>query len=179
MKMSAFLFLLPLAACASLDIDGARVGFSASVQRAKNTVEIADEQVTERGDGENLGGRIELVHEVQPDLQVGLVLGYSESAIETVGIQNYDAGMAVRQYFTDGKLRPFFEGRLGYRYAEAQVPFATGGHLDAVTAGAGLGLELQLGRGVSLFGQVDYGGAWADGYQETGLGGTVGFSLRF
>lgn len=181
MKTTAFLFLLlPLAACASLDIDGARVGFSTSEQRAKNTVDLGDgERVTERAQGTGLGARVELVNVVEPNVEAGLVFGFGEDDIADVGVRNYDVGAAARFYLGESWVRPYAEGRVGYRYAEALVPFADGGHLDMLTAGAALGVELNLGRGVSVFGQGGYEGAFGDGYSSEGLVGTFGLAIRF
>lgn len=179
MKTILFLFLLPLAACASLDIDGIRLGAASGTQRAKNTAYIEDQRVTEKANGTSSGVRAELVNVLSPDLEVGLVVGFSEDQIQDIGIQNYDIGGAARAYLLDARVRPYFEGRIGYRRAEALVLDAPGGHVDMFTAGASLGLELELGRGTALFGQWGYDGAFGDGFTDEGLIGTIGLSVRF
>jgi hypothetical protein len=60
-------------------------------------------------------------------------------------------GVIGRHHFAEGDLRPYLEGRLGYRHTWMDD---FDGH--GIDAGAGLGLEYSLGKGASIFAQIDY-----------------------
>jgi hypothetical protein len=76
-------------------------------------------------------------------------------------------------------LRPFVEGRLGYRYTEVLAPFAEGGHVDLATLGASAGLELLLNERVSFYASGGWDGAFGNGFQEQGPMATFGMAFRF
>ena len=60
-------------------------------------------------------------------------------------------GVIGRYHLLEGDLRPYVEGRLGYRYTWQDRERGHG-----IDSGAGLGLEYSLGGGASIFAQVDY-----------------------
>lgn len=180
MKTTVLILLPMLAACAGMDIDGARVGLVGSDLHARNTTDLGEgETVTERARGDGFGVRAELVNVVAPDLQASFSFGYGEDDVADVGLRNYDVGAAFRYYVTETALRPYAEVRAGYRYAEALTLWGDGGHLDMLTAGGALGAELGVSSGLALFAQVGYEGAFADGYTQQGPCATIGLAIRF
>jgi len=183
MKTAKLFFLLPLAACASLDIDGARVGVGAVHQRAANTIDLGEfGSVTEKASGDGALARIELTNRLEPGLEVGLEISGAEINLEDVTLDTIGVGGVVRKFFADDEavLRPYAGARMGYAAGWADVPgFGTGDRVDLFTGGAFLGLDLRLGERVSLFAEGGYEGSIAHDFNQHGAAGMVGLSVRF
>jgi len=69
---------------------------------------------------------------------VGLSEGFDTS--ESVDSQHVAGGVIFRHHFTDGELRPFVEGRVGYRHTWLDVG-GERGNGPGLDAGGGVGLE--------------------------------------
>lgn len=162
--------------CDTMKVDQIRFGAGHADLSAKAKVAT----ITDKGDGRATFGQVELVNRVTNDVSAGLLLGYGSGDIEDVRTTRYDVGGIARKYLTDGEVvRPYFSGRLGYRRLEVDDDFLGRGHSDMLTIGAGLGLEVKVTRGFSLFGDVTYEGAFGDDFSTHGPVLTVGGVISF
>jgi hypothetical protein len=172
--------LLFLAGCAGLDIDGIRLAMIGQEFKAKATGYVGDEKFTERADGSTEGIGVELVNVTKDDtLEIGLQLGYGRGEIQDVDIQTFDVGGAARRFFGEGRLRPYFEGRAGYRRMELQDEDFGRGSSDMFTLGAGFGLQWRATESFSLFGQINYDGAIGDDFDTHGPSLVIGGGWTF
>ena len=175
MKTIATVGLLALlTSCTALNIDGARAGVRAQRVTATDRGEINGQSVSSSATGSVAGTKLELVNRVGRTTEVGLVFGYGRGAIEQVDIETFDVGMAAREFFGTGTVRPYFEGRIGYQRFGVRDDFLGHGGTDTATAGIGLGVELG-----SVFVQVDFDGAIGKDFDNHGPGLMVGGVVRF
>lgn len=176
---STILSVLFLASCSALDVDAVRVGGSLSDFRAKATASVGDESFTSEDPGDTRGATVELTNHVSDNTDVGLRLGYGQGSIQDVDLQTYDVEGVARYFLTEGPVRPYLAGSLSYRRAELRDDFFGSGHSDMFTAGAGAGLQYDMGGGFHLFGEALYQGAFGDDFTTHGptfmIGGGVSF----
>jgi len=169
-----------LTSCTSLDIDSAR--FSAGASALQATAEVEDNAGTRSNtaDSDRTKVNLELTNVQEDGLEVGLLLGFSEGDVGEVESTNYDIGAAARQFFTEGTLRPYVEGRIGYRRAELYDPVLFGkGASDMLLLGAGAGVQLDITESLGLFVQGNYDYAHGDRFSTDGFGVTFGGTVSF
>jgi len=176
----AALTALSLGACASQDLKlrgGLAGGFS--------TVKATLEGVSDRTDGEDLGGRIEIAREVdgfdntEAGLRIGGFFGELDYVGDTLDTTTVEIHGVVRQYLVDdgATVRPYAEVFAGYghHFWDLSEESGDGG---GFSGGGGLGIEAG-----PVFLQVDYtySAADLDGLDVDGqnlrafLGGKVSF----
>lgn len=181
-KTMTVLFLLPLlASCAALDIDEARLGGSLLDITATDEGTIGTQAVKSEADGDARGVQVELTNRIDSDTSAGLLFGYSTGSIQQVDIEQFDVAAVGRQYLVSDRntLRPFIEGRAGYTRFEARDEFLGSGEADAFKVGAGIGLEMQLDAGLSVFVQGNYDAAFAQQFDTQGPSLVIGGAIRF
>ena len=166
-----------LTSCASLDIDGARLGTSLNDLRATARSETSAGQSTRStADTEPVGVSFELTNVIDRDSEVGLLFSASQGDIGEVDYETYNVGASIRQFASDGFVRPYLEGRIGYGYGLLTDPVQLGEtSTDLLNVGASLGVEFG-----ALFVQADLNGSYSnDDFRVEGPGATIGFVVRF
>jgi hypothetical protein len=169
--IATILSLLALTACSSLDIDAARVGVGTSFLTA--------EAITDRADHDQQRVTVQVTNNAAPGVEVGLRGAFGTGYIGEVSMDSYEIGGVARRFFTNGAVRPYIEGRIGYRRAELYDDVVGAGSSDMLTWGAGLGLELQATHSLSVFAQADYDAAFGESFITYGPGATFGIAVRF
>lgn len=182
-KLAVIPILAVMTSCTALDIDGARFAGSLSNIDATATTEITTGGETfefeDEANGDFLGGRVELVNKSGPNTEVSLVLGVSQGELEEADLTNYDAGMAVRHYFTQSTVRPFAEVGVGYRSIDVSIPELGDDRIDAGWGTASLGLDFQVSSNFSFFVSGGYGGSIGKDFDMHGPMGSAGITITF
>ena len=176
-KITASLLLL-LASCTSLDIDGVRMSAGLQPMKVAARTEINGQTDTDHAEDTAPVARVELVNDLDPQTQVGMVLGASRGTLGIVDFESYDLGAAVRHYIGEGQLRPFGEFTAGYRRFEVDDEDFGSAGTDLIFGSASVGLELRLGR-MSIFAQGGYEGAYGDDFHTSGPTIMVGGAVTF
>jgi hypothetical protein len=179
--VSTIVGLALLASCTSLNIDGARLSVGASDIRARAEVEDAQGTRTDEVDVDSTNLNLELTNVLDSDSEVGLLFGYGQGDLGEVEGTTYDVGAVARQFLLDGNsIRPYVEGRIGYRRAELYDPVLFGrGSSDMLNLGAGVGVQFQATDRFAFFVQGNYDYAIGDRFSTQGPGLMVGGAITF
>ena len=140
---------------------------------------IARESGGPGGNGAAVRTRVELVREVQPNLDVSLLLAYGVGYIGEADTDSYDVGASFRRYFGESAMRPFVEVTAGYRRTDYDLPPLGTESTDAIFGSGGLGLELRATEHLVLFGVAGYEGSFGSDVTTNGGVGFVGMAWNF
>lgn len=188
--MLAFLFLIPLVACAgnnyrrsaapgSVEV---RVSAGAGLATTDATKKVPWFgqliEVREQADGPAAAGRIELASPVEKLTSLGVYGEFHRGELEltspggragqALDVERLAAGLVLRQYLEGETVRPYGELRAGW----AQTTLGDI-EADGLTAGGALGVEFVTGARTCLFVQAGYDWTAEESFPGLFVGGSV------
>ena len=161
MRLTMITLLAILASCATpahRNKDDLELRLSAGAVSGSVTAETVETffgqpyVIEEKFDGTTMLGRVEIGKEVEDRVSFGGYFDFGSTDYEdNLDAEHFALGGIGRYHLLDGSIRPYVEGRLGYRGTWIGEVYG-----DGFDTGVALGVDMSLTRRMSTFLQVGY-----------------------